>query len=359
MDWRACVSARSRLRRPVHSAAARRYPPRHAKTRTAEMDAAARISPEEALRPRRLRRRKPLRFTPWLPGAAWSDVLDVRPQGGRLRAVRRIALALALTALCIPVQALLLLLPGRGRIVFPRLYWAGMCRAIGLKVRVVGRPAAEARPVLYLANHSSWLDILVLGGVLEACFVAKTEVGTWPLVSTVARLGRTVFVSRNRRRTGTEAEQMRARLAAGDSLILFPEGTSSDGTRVLPFRSSFLAVADAARQVQPVSLVYDRLGGLPACRRDRPLFAWYGDMDIATHLWRLARRSGARATVLLHEPVDPRAFPDRKALTTAVAEVVAEGAAALRQNRAVAPLRPTPPVAGRPAPAGLVAEAAQ
>ncbi|MBW8269720.1 lysophospholipid acyltransferase family protein [Caldovatus aquaticus] len=320
------------------------------------MDAAAtaRVPPEEALRPRRLRRRKPLRFRPWLPGAAWSDVLDVRPHGGRLRAVRRIALALALTLLAMPVQALLLLLPGRGRIVFPRLYWAGMCRAIGLKVRVVGRPAAE-RPVLFLSNHCSWLDILVLGGVLEACFVAKSEVGTWPLVSTVARLGRTVFVSRSRGRTGTEAEQMRARLAAGDSLILFPEGTSSDGTRVLPFRSSFLAVADAARQVQPVSVVYDRLGGLPACRRDRPFFAWYGDMDIATHLWRLARRSGARATVLLHEPVDPRAFPDRKALTAAVAEVVAEGAAALRQNRPVAPLRPAPPLSGRPAAAGPVA----
>ncbi len=326
------------------------------------MDAAAataRVPPEEALRPRRLRRRSPLRFTPWLPGTVWSDVLDVRPQGGRLRAVRRIALALAWTAVAIPIQALLLLLPGRGRIAFPRLYWAGMCRAIGMKVRVVGQPAAGAGPVLFLANHSSWLDILVLGSTLEACFVSKAEVGSWPLIGIVSRLGRTVFVSRRRGRTGAEAEQMRARLTAGDNLILFPEGTSSDGTRVLPFRSSFLAVADAARWVQPISLVYDRLGGLPACRRDRPLFAWYGDMDIATHLWRLARRSGARATIVLHEPVDPRAFPDRKALTAAVAEVVAEGAAALRQNRPVAPLRPTALPAGQPTPAGLVSEAAQ
>ena len=130
------------------------------------------------------------------------------------------------------------------------------------------------------------------------------------------------------------------RLQAGDSIILFPEGTSNDGTRVLPFRSSFLSVAQDAKQVQPVSLVYDRLGGLPACRRDRPFFAWYGDMDIATHFWRIARRSGARATVLLHEPADPAAFPDRKALTAATSEVVAEGAALLRQNRPVAPLSP-------------------
>ena len=139
---------------------------------------------------------------------------------------------------------------------------------------------------------------------------------------------------------------MRRRLNAGDSLVLFPEGTSNDGTRVLPFRSSFLATADAARQVQPVSLVYDRLGGLPACRRDRPLFAWYGDMDLATHFWRIARRSGARVTVLLHDPADPAGFPDRKTLTAATSAVVAEGAALLRQNRPVVPLalRPEAPV---------------
>jgi 1-acyl-sn-glycerol-3-phosphate acyltransferase len=107
---------------------------------------------------------------------------------------------------------------------------------------------------------------------------------------------------------------------------------------VLPFRSAFLSVADHARIVQPVSVVFDRLGGLPACRRDRPLFAWYGDTDLATHFWRLARRTGLRVTVLLHEPADPSEFRDRKALTAAVAEVVAEGASQLRQNRAPTPL---------------------
>ena len=131
---------------------------------------------------------------------------------------------------------------------------------------------------------------------------------------------------------------MRERLQAGDSLILFAEGTSNDGTRVLPFRSAFLAAAVDSKAVQPVSLVYDRLGGLPACRRDRPLFAWYGDMDIASHFWRIARRSGARATVLLHEVADPATLPDRKALTAAVSDVVAAGAAQLRQNRPATPL---------------------
>ncbi|WP_149538344.1 lysophospholipid acyltransferase family protein [Siccirubricoccus phaeus] len=300
------------------------------------MEAVAR-APIDALPPRRLRRKSPMRFRNRLPGGRLFEVFEERPLGGRLRAVRRILLVLLWTLVAVPVQALLILLPGRPKVAFARIYHRVLCALIGLRLQVVGTPS-PARPVLFLPNHSSWLDILVLGAVLEACFVAKGEVATWPLVSWVARLGRTVFVTRSRGTTGREAEEMRRRMAAGDSLILFAEGTSSDGTRVLPFRSSFLGVADAACQVQPVSVVYDRLGGLPACRRDRPLFAWYGDMDIGSHFWRLARRSGTRATVLLHQPFAPETLPNRKALAAASWRIVSEGAAALRQNRPAAPL---------------------
>ena len=305
------------------------------------MEAVAR-APIDALRPRRLRRKKPLRFQNRLPGGRLFDVFAERPLGGRFRAIRRIVTVLLWTVLSIPVQTLLMLLPGRPKVVFARVYHAVLCWLIGLRVQVIGTPG-QTKPVLFLSNHSSWLDVLVLGGVLEACFVAKAEVGTWPLIRTVARLGRTVFVSRSRGRTGSEAGAMRERLAAGDSLILFPEGTSNDGTRVLPFRSSFLATAGAAAQVQPVTVVYDRLGGLPACRRDRPLFAWYGDMEIGSHFWRLARRSGARATVILHEPFDPAALPDRKAMAAASWATVSAGAARLRQNRPAVPLPTLPP----------------
>jgi 1-acyl-sn-glycerol-3-phosphate acyltransferase len=231
-----------------------------------------------------------------------------------------------------------MLLPGQAKISFGCFYHRVLCWLIGLKVQVVGK-VSDKPATLFLPNHTSWLDILVLGSVLRASFVSKSEVGQWPVVGFIAKLGRTVFVSR--RRTSTvlrEADTMRERLQAGDSLILFAEGTSNDGTRVLPFRSAFLAAAADAKAVQPVSLVYDRLGGLPACRRDRPLFAWYGDMDIASHFWRIARRSGARATVLMHEPADPATLPDRKVLTAAVSDVVAAGAAQLRQNRPATPL---------------------
>jgi 1-acyl-sn-glycerol-3-phosphate acyltransferase len=266
----------------------------------------------------------------------------------RIRAVRRGVLIALWTLVSMLVQSLMIGLPGRGKVVFARFYWAMMCRLLGMRVRVIGprltRAATGGRPVVFVSNHSSWLDILVLGGRLEACFISKEEVAGWPVVGWIARLGRTVYTSRRRGQTGHERDDMRERLASGDNLILFPEGTSSDGSRVLPFRSAFLSIAELPVTadgmpplVQPVSLVYDRLGYLPAGRACRPLFAWYGDMDIGSHFWRLAQHRGLRATVLLHAPLDPATFASRKALSQATWTMVADGAAALRQNRPVRP----------------------
>jgi 1-acyl-sn-glycerol-3-phosphate acyltransferase len=262
----------------------------------------------------------------------------------------RLVLVLIWTALAAIVQGAMLMLPGRGKVVVPRTYWAGMCAILGLGIRLIGAPAhrtADGRPVIFVSNHSSWLDILVLGARLEACFIAKEEVGRWPVIRTIARLGRTVYVRRQRNSTARERDEMRARLAAGDSLVLFPEGTTSDGSRVLEFRSAFLSIAEApATQaglppiVQPVSIVYDRLAGLPTGRASRPLFSWYGDMDIASHYWRLARHGGMRASVILHAPLDPRDFANRKALARATWAAAAEGAALLRQNRPAHPIGP-------------------
>ena len=286
----------------------------------------------------------------------------------QVRAARRLVSVAAWTATAAVVQVGLLALPGRAKVHFPRVYWAWVARLLGMRVRVIGVGAAgqsgarigakadapAARPVIFVANHCSWLDIPVLGGRLPGCFVSKDEVGRWPVVSTIARLGRTVFVTRRPGRTADERDEMQARLAAGDNLVLFPEGTSSDGSRVLPFRTSFFAVAlpgGGIRQggatatpaapvplIQPVSVVYDRMGWLPTGRATRSIFAWYGDMDLASHFWRLAQLSGLRATVLLHAPVDPATFPDRKALARAVWTSVADGAATLRQNRPARPL---------------------
>ncbi|MGI4745111.1 MAG: lysophospholipid acyltransferase family protein [Janthinobacterium lividum] len=269
-----------------------------------------------------------------------------------VRVARRGVAILAWTGVACAIQSVLLLLPGRAKARFARVYWSVTCVLLGMRIRVI-RPstacATSGRPIIYVSNHSSWIDVPVLGARVLGCFVAKEDVSRWPVVGTVARLGRTIFVSRQRKATGRERDDMRLRLAGGDNLILFPEGTSSDGSRVLPFHSSFFAAAKsggldrigceegtaafAPPLIQPVSIVYDRLGGLPIGRSNRPVFAWYGDMDLASHFTRLARWRGMRATILLHPVLDPADFATRKALSLAAWTAIAEGAAALRQNR--------------------------
>jgi 1-acyl-sn-glycerol-3-phosphate acyltransferase len=257
-----------------------------------------------------------------------------------LRAARRVATVLLLLPVAVAIQSVLLLLPGREKILFATFFWRTIARIIGLQVRIIGTPAgmkptAARRPIIYVCNHSSWLDIPAIGGQVHGRFVAKDDVAAWPIISTVARLGRTVFVSRNRASTLKERDEMQATLAAGDDLFLFPEGTSSDGSRVLPFRSSFFAAAygRAVPLIQPVSVVYDRLAGLPVTHASRDVFSWYGDMTLAPHVWQVAQWRGKRASLLFHPPIDPADYPDRKILSQVTWQAVADGAAALRQNR--------------------------
>ncbi len=246
----------------------------------------------------------------------------------------RIALVAVWTLLAMPVQAVFLLRPGRAKERFAQTYWHGVARILGLKLRVVGELAA-ARPALFISNHSSWVDIVALGAVLPGCFVAKGDVATWPVISWVARLGRTIFVSRARDTVAKEQRELEGRLAAGDNIILFPEGTTSDGNRVLPFSSAFftLAFCPARPAVQPVTIVYDKLDGLPVRRADRAEIAWYGDMELAPHFLQLARRRGFRATIVLGPPVATAPPMNRKTLSATLESEIAATAAALRQNR--------------------------
>ncbi|GAC87073.1 1-acyl-sn-glycerol-3-phosphate acyltransferase [Gluconobacter thailandicus F149-1 = NBRC 100600] len=272
----------------------------------------------------------------------------------RLSCIGRLAAVLiwAFWAGCL--QTIFIRIPGPAKIRLPRFFWRTIARILGLQLRVIGQSAGGIRtakdvqrgeqPIVYVANHCSWLDIIAVGGVLHTVFVAKGEVGTWPLIGTISRLGRTIFVSRNRQNTGKELHDMADRLWDGDDIVLFPEGTSSDGSRVLPFLSSFFAVAKPGRLeqagmpkpppvlVQPVSIVYDRLEGLPVGRSRRSVFSWYGDMDLTPHIWSFGQWRSMRATVLLHPPLNPEDFKSRKELANATYKAVRDGAAQLRQG---------------------------
>lgn len=259
---------------------------------------------------------------PLSPGA-------IMPFGSSLLAALRLSVYLVLTLALAPVQALILVLAPPLWWLLPRFYHRLCCRIMGLKVRVVGTPS-PARPTLFVSNHASYLDIPVMGSVLPVSFVAKVEVAQWPGYGLLAKLQRTVFVDRRRHTTVHQRESLQARLAAGDQLVLFPEGTSNDGNRILPFRSALLSVAEAAPAekpltVQPLSIAYTAINGLPMGWGLRPLVAWYGGMELGGHLWRFCRLGRVEVVLEFHPPVRVGDFPSRKELTLHCAEAVAAG----------------------------------
>jgi len=250
--------------------------------------------------------------------------------------VRRLAIYLAWTVLLMPVQALGLALRRPWTATLPRFYHRWCCRILGLRVRRIGRPT-QARPVLFAVNHISYLDITVLGSLLPVSFIAKREVAGWPLFGWLARLQRSVFIDRQVRSTREQRDSIADRLAANEALILFAEGTSSDGNRILPFKSALFSVADHAASgavtVQPVSIAYTRLDGMPIGRRLRPLFAWYGSMAMAPHLWTMIGLGTVEIVVEFHRPTTLVECGSRKLLARYCEERVAAGLASAVSGR--------------------------
>lgn len=258
--------------------------------------------------------------------------------GSSLRAVLRLTTYAFLTCLLAPIQGLALLLrirPLYRRL--PRVYHRICCRILGFRLRIRGNRVRKG-PVLFVSNHISYLDIGVLGALIPASFVAKAEISRWPVFGWLAKLQRTVFVDRQRRTTAGQRDSLANRLDDGDSLILFPEGTSSDGNRVLPFKSALFSVAEQRPhgmplQVQPVSIAYTRLDGMPIGRTVRPFFAWYGDMELHDHLWDMARLGICDVEIRFHPPVTIEAFKTRKALAEHCWSVIATGVSCANAGR--------------------------
>jgi 1-acyl-sn-glycerol-3-phosphate acyltransferase len=205
-------------------------------------------------------------------------------------------------------------------------YYRVLARLLRLRVRVVGRPVRE-KPVLFVSNHVSWLDIVAIGSIQPVAFVAKSEVRKWPLVGVTAAMQRTVFVERAKRHQAADAvAQIVERLAGGTPVVLFAEGTSSDGNRVLPFRSALLGAVEMAAKhggvpglaIQPMAIAYTATQGIPLGRQHRPLAAWYGDLDFMPHIRVLIEKTALDAVVSFGEPLAADAGLPRKAMTQAL-----------------------------------------
>lgn len=238
----------------------------------------------------------------------------------------RIFVYLALTLPAMPVQAFFLIIGSREARRFPQAYHRLICRVLGIVLEEHGARSSH-RPTLFVANHSSYLDIEILGAAVGGSFVSKAEVRHWPMFGWLARLQRTVFVERaDRTGAARQRDEIRRRLDDGDNLILFPEGTSNDGIHLLPFKTALFAAAEDERvMVQPVSVTYQRLDGIPLGRFYRPFFAWYGDMSMGPHLWKFLGLGQLTVVIQYHEPVRLKDFGSRKALADHCRREIAQG----------------------------------
>jgi 1-acyl-sn-glycerol-3-phosphate acyltransferase len=253
------------------------------------------------------------------------------------RAVARLVAYFLVTLPLMPVQALLLAMGSPLARRLPHHYHRIVCRILGLELETLG-VVSPVHPTLFVANHVSYLDIEALSAVVPTCFVAKREVAGWPMFGWLARLQRTVFIERRSNGVAEERDGLAQRLDEGESLVLFAEGTSGDGNRVRPFKSSLLSVAERAVHgrpltVQPVSVAYTRLDGMPIGRQWRPFFAWYGAMDLAPHLWSVLGLGRLTVTLIFHPPVTFAEAGSRKALAAHCQRVIAAGLEAANSGR--------------------------
>lgn len=222
-------------------------------------------------------------------------------------------------------------------------YYRATARIVGLKIIVRGKQSTD-KPQLVVANHISYFDIVVLGSQVAGDFVAKADIAKWPVFGIMAKAGRSVFIDRRRSATDNARDQIQERLDSGDTLIMFPESTSGDGNTMKAFKSALFTVAerratDAKGQtrnvvVQPVSIAYTRLNGLPLGVGWRPYVAWYGDMEMAPHLWAISKLGTVTVELTFHPPVTLAEFANRKALAAHCDRVVRTGMAQLLAGRA-------------------------
>ena len=250
----------------------------------------------------------------------------------RVRAAFIAAAFILFTLPLMPVQWLLLRLNRGAARRFPHWYHRQLARLFGIHIRIIGKPVT-GEGVLMVGNHTSWADIIIFSAATPLSFVSKSEVARYPLFGTLARLQRTVFVERTRRSsTGQTRDVIRERLLDGDTLLLFPEGTSHDGNKVLPFKSALLGAAEARLaggqhvKVQPVSVAFIGLHGMPMGRENRPSFAWYGDMELAPHMWEALLAGPLDVEVRFHPPLSLDRM-DRKTLAAKAQEIVQTGQA--------------------------------
>ena len=231
----------------------------------------------------------------------------------------KILVFVLLCLITIPLQLLTLVFLSKTRFFYltSRFFYGTACRLFGIRMRTRG-DITRKQNTIFVGNHLSYIDIAVLGSVLNATFISKAEVKNWPVLGILATCAKTVFISRNRQSVEKGIEDIAQTLDSGLSLILFPEGTSTKGETVLPFKSSFFQIFLNQKlknkiAVQPFTLSIQRVDGRDVeTLDDHDLYAWYGEMTLGQHIWTLARTKATEILVTFHPARPANQYDHRK-----------------------------------------------
>lgn len=247
----------------------------------------------------------------------------------QIRALFVILLILVWICILIPLHLILRVVAPSFRHTLPKLFHRGVCRLLRLRIVILGKPSS-VKPTLFILNHISWLDIPVVGSVLEGSFVAKEEVESYPLVGYAASLQETIFIARTRPSVRAHKDGMKELLENGNNIFLFPESTSSNGLVIQPFKSAYFALAEQYRgdeplTVQPVTLAYSKMDRLYVGRSLMRKIAWVGDEELLSHMWAFLNEGRVTAELRFHPPVTIDSYDSRKSMAVECRRTIAQG----------------------------------
>ncbi|MAA77469.1 MAG: 1-acyl-sn-glycerol-3-phosphate acyltransferase [Rhodobiaceae bacterium] len=248
-----------------------------------------------------------------------------------IRIAIRLILVVAAIVVFSPIQFLIIILRVPGNDILPLIFHKVILKILAVRVRVSG-PLPEPG-TLIVSNHVSWLDICTIGSVLPINFVAKADISGWPIFGFLAKLQKTLFIERDRRSdTANQRNAMQDRLLDGSCLVLFPEGTTGDGTIVFPFKSSLFAAAevlgnDKPIPIQPLSLAFAELSGIPMSRRIRIKYAWIGDVGLLSNMFYVLGSDSFTINLIFHAPTNLVEAGGRKKLAVSAHRQVQNGVA--------------------------------
>jgi len=229
----------------------------------------------------------------------------------------RLIIYLLLTLALLPFQFIIVFFIKNYAYIIPYFYHKICLRIFGIKIKTFGKVSINS-PILLISNHASYLDIIILGSLFKTSFIAKKEISKWPLLGILAKLQNTIFIDRRVSSLKNQENQIIKHLNEKKNLVIFPEGTSSDGNRVLPFKSSLFNIFEKNLNskilVQTITIVYKKINGIPMNRIERKNITWHSNMDLIPNIFNVLKKLSIEVEIIFNDEFLPSKEYDRKKL---------------------------------------------